>query len=127
VIGLASALQFHQLTTQNPWQVWVLIEKGTHIPQLDYPPLNVVQAGGEAFSAGVEEHRIEGVTVRVTSVAKTIADCFKYRHRIGLDVALEALQEGLQDQRADRAAIRHYARIGRVERIIRPYMEAFSL
>jgi predicted transcriptional regulator of viral defense system len=127
VICLASALQFHQLTTQNPWQVWVLIEKGAHVPQLDYPPLNVVQAGGEAFSAGVEEHRIEGVTVRVTSVAKTIADCFKYRHRIGLDVALEALQEGLQDQRADRASIHHYARIGRVERIIRPYMEAFSL
>jgi predicted transcriptional regulator of viral defense system len=127
VICLASALQFHQLTTQNPWQVWVLIEKGAHVPQLDYPPLNVVQASGEAFSAGVEEHRIEGVTVRVTSVAKTIADCFKYRHRIGLDVALEALQEGLQDQRADRASIHHYARIGRVERIIRPYMEAFSL
>lgn len=127
VICLASALQFHTLTTQNPWQVWVLIEKGARDPQMDYPPLNVIHASGEAFSAGVEEHEIEGVTVRVTNVAKTVADCFKYRNKIGLDVALEALKECLQERRVDRTSIRHYARICRVERILRPYMEAFSL
>jgi predicted transcriptional regulator of viral defense system len=127
VICMASALQFHNLTTQNPWQVWVMIENGARPPQMDYPPLNVIRAGQETFAAGVEEHCIEGVTVRVTCIAKTVADCFKYRNRIGLDVALEALKECLDDRRADRASIRHYARLCRVERIIRPYMEAFAV
>ncbi len=127
MICLASALQFHGLTTQNPWQVWALIERGARPPRMDYPPLNVVRAGGESFTAGIEEHLIEGVTVRVTCVAKTIADCFKYRNRIGLDVALEALKECLQERRADRASIRRYARICRVEQVIRPYMEALAI
>jgi len=127
VICLSSALQFHNIGTQNPWQVWALIEKGAHAPQMDYPPLHIIRASGESFSAGVEEHRIEGVTVRVTGIAKTIADCFKYRSQVGLDVSLEALKECLDEQRADRATIRNFARVCRVERIMRPYMEAFSI
>lgn len=127
VICLASALQFHEITTQNPWQVWLLIEKGARTPKLDYPPLRTLRASGEAFTAGVEEHRLEGVPVKVTCVAKTVADCFKYRSKIGLDVALEALRECLHERRTDRATLRHYARICRVERVMTPYMEALAL
>jgi len=127
IICLASALQFHGIGTQNPPQVWTLIEKTTRTPRVDYPPLQIVRASGEAFSAGAEEHRIEDVTVRVTCVAKTIADCFKYRNRVGLDVALEALKECLTEKRADRASLHHYARVCRVEQMIRPYMEAFAI
>ncbi len=124
VIGLTSALQFHRLTTQNPGQICLLLEHGVHAPRLDYPPLWIFRASGTAFTAGVEEHEIEGVTVRVTNVAKTITDCFKYRRRIGLDVALEALREGLREHRATVRDLHHYARICRVERVMRPYLEA---
>jgi len=127
VICLMSALQFHNIGTQNPWQVWALVENGARTPQIDYPPVHIVHARGESFSSGIEEHRIEGVDVRVTCVPKTVADCFKYRSIIGLDVALEALKECLVEKRTNRVSIHHYARICRVERIIRPYMEAFSI
>jgi predicted transcriptional regulator of viral defense system len=127
VICLASALQFHHLTTQNPWQVWLLIENHARAPQMEYPPLRIVRASGEAFTAGVEEHPIEGVTVRVTDVAKTVADCFKYRSKIGLAVALEALKEALSERRTDRATLHHYARLCRVERVMQPYLEALAL
>ena len=127
VVCLASALQFHHLTTQNPWQVWLLIERHARPPRLDYPPLRIVRAGGEAFTAGIEEHQVEGVAVRVTCVAKTVADCFKYRNKIGLDVALEALKECLHERRADRATLHRYARVCRVERIMQPYLEALAL
>jgi predicted transcriptional regulator of viral defense system len=126
-ICLVSALQFHNLTTQNPWQVWLLIENHARAPKMDYPPLRLLRAGGEAFTAGVEEHQIEGVTVRVTNVAKTVADCFKYRNKIGLVIALEALKEALDEHRTDRATLRQYARICRVERVMAPYLEALSL
>ena len=120
VICLASALQFHNIGKQNPWQVWALVENGARTPKIDYPAIHIVHAR-------IEVHRIEGVDVRVTCVAKTVADCFKYRSLIGLDVALEALKECLVEKRTDRASIRHYARICRVERIMRPYVEAFSI
>jgi len=94
---------------------------------MDYPPLHILRASGEAFIGGVEEHRIEGLPVRVTCIAKTLADCFKYRNRIGLDVALEALKECLANQRTTRASVHHYAKICRVERIMRPYMEALAI
>jgi predicted transcriptional regulator of viral defense system len=127
VICLVSALQFHELTTQNPWQVWLLIENHARAPQMEYPPLRLVRAGGEAFAAGVVEQKIEGVTVRVTSVAKTIADCFKYRNKIGLSTALEALKEALTERRTDRAALHEYARLCRVEHVMAPYLEALAL
>lgn len=126
IICLLSALQFHDLTTQNPWQVWLMIDRHARAPKLDYPPLRIVRSGGEARTAGVEEHRIEGVTVRVTGVARTVADCFKYRNKIGLDIALEALKECLSERCADRAALHHYARIDRVERVMQPYVEALT-
>ena len=126
VICLASALQFHELTTQNPWQVWLLIENHARAPQMEYPPLRLMRTSGDAFAAGVVEQEIEGVTVRVTNVAKTVADCFKYRNKIGLSVALEALKEALVECHTDRAALHEYARLCRVEHVMAPYLEALS-
>ena len=127
VICLVSALQFHQLTTQNPWQVWLLIERQARAPHLDYPPLRVLRAGGEAFTAGIEAHVIEGVPVRVTCVAKTVVDCFKYRNKVGLDVALEALRDAWHKRKITMDEIWHYAGICRVANVMRPYLEVFAL
>lgn len=127
VVCLASALQFHGLTTQSPWRVHLMLPRGARPPKIEHPPLDIVYAGGESYGAGIEEHEIEGVTVRVTSVAKTVADCFKYRRVVGLSVALEALKQCLVERRATRAQIRAFARVCRVENVMRPYMETLSL
>jgi predicted transcriptional regulator of viral defense system len=127
VICLASALRFHGLTTQNPWKVWMLIETGKRVPKVDYPPLLFFQASGPSFTEGIETHLLNGASVKVTSVAKTVADCFKFRNKIGLDVALEALRECLRERRATREELHYFARICRVDRIMKPYMEAFAV
>jgi predicted transcriptional regulator of viral defense system len=127
MICLASALRFHGLTTQNPWKVWMLIKTGTRIPKVDYPALFVFQASGPSFAEGVESHLLDGTRVRITSVAKTVADCFKYRNKIGLDVALEALRECLRERRTTREELHHFARICRVDQVMKPYIEAFSI
>jgi predicted transcriptional regulator of viral defense system len=126
VVCLSSALRFHDLTTQDPWDVWLMIESGSRVPQVDYPPLRIFRASGEPFRAGAEEHTIEGVPVRVYNLPKTVADCFRYRNKIGLDVAIEALRECLRDRRCTRDELHHYARIDRVENVMRPYMEALA-
>jgi predicted transcriptional regulator of viral defense system len=123
VICLVSALAFHNLTTQIPHQVYVALPLDAEKPRLDYPPVRLFWLSPPAYSAGMEEHLLEGVTVRIYSREKTIADCFKYRNKIGLDVALEALKDGLsQGCRLD--TLMEYARIDRVEKTIRPYLEA---
>ena len=104
VICLTSALQFHKLTTQNPGQVCLLLPQGVHMPRMEYPKIWIFRAGDKALTAGVEEHEIEGVVVRVTNVAKTVMDCFKYRNRIGLDIALEALRKCLRERNRSRPA-----------------------
>ena len=93
VVCLLSALSFHELTTQAPFEVWLAIGEKAWRPRLEYPPLRIVYFSQAALNAGVEEHKLEGVTVHVYSPAKTVADCFKYRNKIGLDVAIEALRE----------------------------------
>jgi predicted transcriptional regulator of viral defense system len=95
-IALLSALQFHELTTQTPHEAWVLLGLKDWIPQNTPTRLQIVRASGDALTAGIDEHAIDGVCVRVTNPAKTIADCFKYRRRVGLDVAIEALRDGLR-------------------------------
>lgn len=127
VICLASALQFHGLTTQNPWRIHLMLQRGARSPHIEHPPLFLVYAGGESYSAGIEEHVVEGVTLKVTSVAKTVADCFKYRSKVGLDVALEALKQTLEERRATRTEIRKFAKVDRVENVMRPYIEALSI
>jgi predicted transcriptional regulator of viral defense system len=126
VICLLSALSFHGLGTQLPHQVWLSVPYGARISKSDAVPMRVIVLRPPAYDAGIEIHRLEGVDVRIYSIAKTIADCFKFRNKVGLDVAIEALREALRERRCSREEIRQYARIDRVERIIRPYMEALS-
>jgi predicted transcriptional regulator of viral defense system len=123
VICLLSALRFHDLGTQNPREVWVALAPGDRRPVVESPPLRVVRFSGVALTRGVGTHRIEGIDVRVTSKAKTVADCFKYRNKTGLDVAIEALR----DYRRGRGSLDELwrmAEVCRVARVMRPYIEA---
>src|SRR5438270_5573477 len=128
VICLLSALRFHGLTTQAPFEVWVAIDRKAHRPNSSrdnhLTPLNIVRFSGEALTKGVEEHTIEGVTVKIYSPAKTVADCFKYRNKIGIDVAIEALRDCWQKRPASPDELWRYAKICRVAHVMRPYMEA---
>ena len=124
VLCLLSALSFHRLTTQNPSQVWLAVDQKAWAPRLSYPPIRLVRFSGKALTSGIEEHQVEGVKLRVYSVAKTIADLFKFRYKVGLDVAMEALHEGLKARRATRDEIMRYARVCRVARVIQPYLES---
>jgi predicted transcriptional regulator of viral defense system len=124
VICLLSALSFHGIGTQLPSVVWLALDRRVRPPALTYPPLRVVRFGGAALTEGVATHEIEGQAVRVYCVAKTVADCFKYRNKVGLDVALEALREGWRERRFSMDDIDRFAGICRVERVMRPYLEA---
>lgn len=126
VVCLLSALRFHGLTTQAPFEIWLAIENKAITPKLDYPPLRIVRFSGTAFTDGIEKHVVDGVTIRVTSVAKTVADCFKYRNKIGLDVALEALREAWHNKRMSSDEIWHSAKICRVANVMRPYLETLT-
>lgn len=124
VVCLLSALSYHGIGTQLPHEVWIAIDRRSRRPALAYPKLRVLRFSGQALSAGVNPHRIEGETVRVYSVAKTLADLFKYRNKIGLDVCLEALREAWRARRFTMEEVHRYARVCRVERVMRPYLEA---
>lgn len=124
VICLISALSYHSITTQIPHAVSIAITSDARIPRLDYPPIRVYRFGEEAFEAGVEETNIDGAEVKVYSAEKTLADVFKFRNKIGLDVFLEALKLYTSRKPADLGAVLRYARICRVDRLIRPYLEA---
>jgi predicted transcriptional regulator of viral defense system len=126
VICLLSALRFHSLTTQAPFEVWLAIANKAAAPKLEYPPLRLVRFSGAALTQGIEEHAVDGVTIRVTSVAKTVADCFKFRNKIGLDVALEALREAWHEKRMTSEEIWHFAKICRVANVMRPYLESLA-
>ncbi len=126
VICLISALNFHDLTTQIPHWVDVALLQNSEKPRVQYPPTHYVWLSPQSFSAGVEEHNLDGVSIRVYSIAKTIADCFKFRNKIGMDVALEALREGLRSRRCSVDELLNFARINRVEKVIRPYLEALK-
>jgi len=124
VLCLLSALAFHELTTQSPPVVWLALPKSAWRKPAEYPPLRIVHFSGEAFTAGVEIHQRPGGMVRVYSVAKTVADGFKFRNHIGLDVAIEALREGWQQRRFTLEELDAMARVCRVQAVIRPYVEA---
>lgn len=124
VFCLLTALQFHELTTQLPRQVWIAMPRGSHVPRLDYPPIKMVQFTGEAYTDGVEEVERDGVKLRVYGVAKTVADCFKHRNKIGLDVALEALKDARSRNKASSDDIWRFAKICRVANVMRPYLES---
>lgn len=124
VVCLLSALRFHDLTTQEPHEIWLALPLRSHQPKIDYPPLQTVRMNPATHEVGIETHQIEKVPVRVFGVAKTIADCFKYRSLVGLDVALEALREGWRERRFTSDELWRYARLCRVANVMRPYIEA---
>ncbi len=124
VLCLLSALQFHGLTTQAPFEVWMALEQKAWQPQVDRPRMRFVRFSGPAFESGVEEHRIEGVLVKVYNPAKTVADCFKYRNKIGLDVAMEALRDCRSQRKCSNDELWQYAKVCRVAKVMKPYLEA---
>jgi predicted transcriptional regulator of viral defense system len=126
LVCLLSALAFHGLTTQAPFEVWIAVDNKARAPQMPYPPLRIARFSGPALSEGVELHNIEGVPVKITSVPKTIADCFKYRNKIGLDVAMEALKEAWNSKRVSMDELWHYGQICRVQNVMRPYLEGLT-
>lgn len=126
VFCLLTALQFHGLTTQLPRQVWIAMPRGSHVPKLDYPPLKMVQFTGEAYIEGVEVFERDRVALRVYGIAKTVADCFKHRNKIGLDVAMEALRDARSQKKASADDLWHFAKICRVANVMRPYLEAIE-
>jgi len=126
VVCLLSALQYHGLSTQAPFEVWMAIGEKAWRPHIEYPPLRIVHFSHPTLTAGVEEHQIEGVIVQVYTPAKTVADCFKYRNKIGLDVAIESLRECLRSQLCTMDKLWHYAKICRVQNVMRPYLESLA-
>lgn len=124
VACLLTSLEFHDFTTQAPFEIWMALDVKARLPKVDDIPLRIFRFSGEAFSYGIEEHWIEGVRVRVYTPAKTVADCFKYRNKVGLDVALEALREARREHLATMDQIYRAARVCRVDRVMQPYTEA---
>ena len=124
VICLISALEFHNLTTQLPGSVWIAIENKGWKPKFQYPPLEIVRVSGTAFTFGVEEHEVDRVTVKIYSPAKTVADCFKFRNKVGIDVALEALQQTWRQRKATMDELWEASKVCRVANVMRPYLEA---
>ncbi|MDP8215315.1 MAG: type IV toxin-antitoxin system AbiEi family antitoxin domain-containing protein [Candidatus Euphemobacter frigidus] len=126
VICLISALQFHDLTTQITNRVWIAIENKKWKPVIEYPPIELVRLTGKAFNFGIEQHEVNRVQVKVYSPAKTVADCFKFRNKIGLDIALEALRETWKSRKASMDELWEAAKVCRVANVIRPYLEAIT-
>ena len=124
VFCLLTALRLHGLTTQAPFEAWVAIGNKDHAPRLDYPPLRIVRFSAPSLAYGLQTMQVDGGTLRVTSVAKTVADCFKFRNKIGLDVALEALREARRSGKAGADELWRCARVDRVANVMRPYLEA---
>lgn len=124
VICLLSALRYHGIGTQTPADIWMALDRRAWRPTLAYPPLRFVRFSGQSLIAGVQKRMIEGRMVSIYGPAKTVADCFKYRNKIGLDVAIEALREGWRERRFTMDELDRYAVICRVQRVMRPYIEA---
>lgn len=126
VFCLLTALRIHDLTTQAPFEVWIAIGNKGHPPRLDYPPLRTMRFSDASLRAGIETRAIDGVPVQVTGIAKTVADCFKFRNKIGLDVALEALRDVLKSRKISADELWKYAKINRVTNVMRPYLDAVA-
>jgi predicted transcriptional regulator of viral defense system len=123
VICLISALAFHNLTTQVPHKVYIALPKSVRRPQIRYPQLDIIWLSGESYENGIEEHSLDGITVPIYSKGKTVADCFKFRSKVGKDIAIEALRDYVQLPKANIGELLLYARMDRVENVIMPYLE----
>lgn len=126
IVCLLSALRFHGLGTQAPFEVWLAIDVKARAPKVDYPPLRIVRFSDRAQTIGIEEHVIRGVTIRVTSPARTVVDCFRYRNKVGLDVALEALRDYRKQGKATLDELYRIAQARRMANVMRPYLEALA-
>jgi predicted transcriptional regulator of viral defense system len=126
VVCLLSALRFHGLTTQSPFEVWLAIDRKAWRPRVEQPPLRLVYLSGPPLREGIEEHDVGGVTVRVFSAAKTVADCFKFRNKIGTDVAVEALRDFTRTNPKGLETLWRFAEVDRVGRVLRPYLESLA-
>jgi predicted transcriptional regulator of viral defense system len=126
VVCLLSALSFHHLTTQAPFEVWLAIENGARRPAVERLPIRVVYMSGEAFASSIETHEIDGIAVRVYAPAKTVADCFKFRNKVGLDVAIEALRDYRRRSDFSMDELWRAAKIDRVNNVMRPYLESVA-
>jgi predicted transcriptional regulator of viral defense system len=126
VLCLLSALQFHAIGTQLPHEVWIALPEATQAPAVSYPTLRITRLRGAAYSEGIQTVTDHGAPIRVYSAAKTVTDCFKFRNKIGLDVALEALKDAWRSRRVTMAELNHFAKLNRVERVMRPYLEAVA-
>jgi predicted transcriptional regulator of viral defense system len=127
VVCLISALRFHGIGTQLPAEVWLAVPRGARVPRLSTPPLRVISISSDIFDLGIEEHRLEGQSVRIYSLARTVADCFRFRNRIGLDVALEALAEAWRSKRLELDELNRIGRGLRLQRVMQPYLETVVL
>lgn len=126
VICMVTALRFHDIGTQMPHEVWVAMERRAAKPRIEKPRTKIFRFSGAAYTAGVEKHQIDGVDVKIYHPAKSVADCFKYRNKIGLDVAIEALRDGWQQRKFTIDELWKYAKICRVANIIKPYVETLT-
>lgn len=126
VICLLSALRFHDLTTQAPHEIWMAIDRKTRLPVNKALPIRFVRFSGPALIEGIESHIVDGIPVAIYQPGKTVADCFKYRNKIGLDVALEALKDCLRNRRCEADTLWRFAKICRVSNVMRPYLEALN-
>lgn len=126
IVCLLSALRFHELGTQMPSEVWIALDVKAWTPKIKYPPVRIVRFSGEALRFGIQEQRIEGGRIRLYSPAKTVADCFKFRHKIGTDIALEALRECYRQKKASMNQLWEAAKVCRVANVMRPYLESLT-
>ncbi len=123
-VCLLTALRVHDIGTQAPREIWLAVDRRAAKPRIDFPPVRILRFSGRALTFGVQRRTVDGIAVRIYSPAKTVADCFKYRNKIGLDVALEALKAALTDRRFTREELWAAAKICRVTAVVRPYLQA---
>lgn len=123
VVCLLSALRYHELTTQNPFDVWLAIDRKMAIPKVHKPMIRIMRYSDSVYTSGIETHQISGMAIHVYNPSKTIADCFKYRNKIGLDIAIEALRDGWRLKKTTMDELWRYAKICRVSNVMRPYLE----
>lgn len=126
VLCLSSALRYHELTTENPSEIWLAIERGTWTPKIEFPPVRIAHFSEPAFHFGIEIHPLNGAHLRVYSPAKTVADCFKFRSKIGTETAIQALRAAYREKKATMDELWKAAKVCRVSNIIRPYMESLT-
>jgi predicted transcriptional regulator of viral defense system len=126
VVCLLSALRFHDLTTENPTEVWLAVPRGTRRAKSGVPALHILQFSAVAMTSGIEKHLVEGVSVPIYSVAKTVIDCFRFRNRIGVNIAVEALRDAWQNKKTTSDELWRYARICRVLNVMRPYFDSLA-